>query len=349
MATYSARSIVPTGAIPPAPLAPGRIASIYGEHLGPETPCTGSADPLRQEITNPRRPNQTLIEAQVFPVKLCDTQVQVGGVSAGLLYVSARQINFKVPQQTPVEGTTEVQVLYKSQPGPIVVVPLANAPATHSSKQLATEIWAGLHTVKWRRAYQPLKPGSPEQCGTVPVHPNLRRGLYGHAYYCTQPMAGVIAESFYYPLDDVQPKLLLLRADFRIANEYPERSAEVEQLLIQRLTNAYGPGTVPDRPLYEIGTSFPKPGLSWRVGDVTVFLHRNRNYVAPIGVREGVQLIAVHREVLEERQRNREVEEAFRTSTTLSDPVVAGELEKELVKYQINSNLPMPITATVGA
>ena len=244
--------------------------------------------------------------------------------------MSAGQINFKVPQQMPVEGTTEVQVLYKSLPGPIVVVPLTNAQATHSAKHLATEIWAGLQTVKWRRAYQTVTPGSPKECGTVPVHPNLRRGLYGHAYYCAQPMAGVIAESFYYPLDHVQPKTLLLRADFRLANEYPEMSAEVEQLLIQRLTSAYGPGTVLDRLLYEIGASFSKPGLSWRVGDVNVFLHRNRNYVAPIGVREGVQLIAVHREVLEERQRNHDVEEAFRTSSTLSDPVVAGALEKEL-------------------
>lgn len=33
LAAYSARSIVPSGATGPAPLAPGRIASIYGEHL----------------------------------------------------------------------------------------------------------------------------------------------------------------------------------------------------------------------------------------------------------------------------------------------------------------------------
>ena len=338
VAVYSARSIVPNGHHEPAPLIPGRIASIYGEHLGPETPCTGPADPLRRETPNPLRPNQTLIETQVFPEKLCDTQVRVGGVPAGLLYVSAGQINFKVPQQTPVSGTTEVQVLCKNQPGPAVLVPLTNAPATHSAEQLAAEIWSGLQTVKWRRAYQTATPGSPNGCRTVPVHPDLRRGLYGHSYYCAQPATAVIAETFYYPIDYLQPKNLLLRADFRLAYDYPELSAEVEQLLIQRLTSAYGPGTVPDRLMIEISASFPKPGMSWRVGDVTVFLHCNRNYVAPAGIREGVQVIAIHREVLEERQRNLEVQEAIRTSSTLSHPVAQDELEKELGQRYLRSS-----------
>ncbi len=329
-AVYSAHTIVPSGATAPAPLAPGRIASIYGEHLGPATPCTGTADPLQRETPNPLRPNQTLIETQVFPISLCETEVHVGGASAGLLYVSAGQINFKVPQQTPVKGTTEIQVLFKNRPGPTVLVALANVPAARSAKQLATEIWSGLQAVKWGRAYQETTPVSPKACGTVPVHPNLRRGLYGHAYYCSQPMAGVIAESFYFPIDHVQPKILLLRADFRLATEYPEMSAEVEQLLTQRLTGAYGPGRMADRLLYEISASFPNPGLSWQVGEATIFLHRNRNHVSPVGVREGVQLIAVRREVLEERQRSRQVEEALQSFSTLSNRVMADELEKEL-------------------
>ncbi|MGH9632951.1 MAG: hypothetical protein ACRD7E_32005 [Bryobacteraceae bacterium] len=106
-------------------------------------------------------------------------------------------------------------------------------------------------------------------------------------------------------------------------------SAEVEQLLIERLTRAYGTGQVPDN-LYEIGASRPEPGLSWQAGEATIFLHRNRNYVAPIGVREGVSLIAVRREVLEERTLSRSLEEAFRFSTTLSHGVMAGDLVRDL-------------------
>src|SRR5437016_3877945 len=65
--TYSAASIVPSGAMQPAPLAPGRVASIYGAGLGPAQPCHGSPDPNRRETPNPLRPHQTLIETQVFP------------------------------------------------------------------------------------------------------------------------------------------------------------------------------------------------------------------------------------------------------------------------------------------
>ncbi len=84
---YSAQSILPSGASHPGPLAPGRLASIYGERLGPETACAGSADPGYRETPNPLRPNQTLIETQVFPKRLCDTEVKVGGIAAGLLYI----------------------------------------------------------------------------------------------------------------------------------------------------------------------------------------------------------------------------------------------------------------------
>ena len=101
---YSAAGIAPSGATRPAPVAPGRIVSLFGRNLGPAGPCHASPDPNRRETPNPLRPNQTAIETQVLPTKLCDTEVRVGGVAAGLLYVSARQINFKVPQTAQTEG-----------------------------------------------------------------------------------------------------------------------------------------------------------------------------------------------------------------------------------------------------
>lgn len=334
-AVYSPSSIVPNGASrlgiqETASLAPGRVASVYGEHLGPETPCTGTADPAQRETPNRARPNQTQIETQVFPTTLCRTEVRVGGILAGLLYVSAGQINFKVPQQTPVEGTTEVQVFYQGHPGPVVVVPLGDSPVPSSAEQLTAEIWSGLKRVEWENVYPKTASEGQKDCSAVPVHPNLRRGLYGHAYYCSKSREGVVAETFYYPVDPVQPKVLLRRADFRLAYEYPEMSAEVEQMLVLRLTDAYGPGSTTDHGLYEIGVGLRNPGRSWQIGDLTIFLHRNRNHVSPAGVREGVQLIAVRREVLEERQRSHRIDEAFQTSARLSRPVIMAELEKEL-------------------
>lgn len=326
---YSARSILPSGASHPGPLAPGMLASIYGERLGPETACTGSADPRHRETPNSLRPNQTMVETQVFPKRLCDTEVRVGGVAAGLLYVQARQINFKVPQDVPVKGTTGVRVTYKGQSGPVVMMDLASTPRTESAPRLAETIWSGLQRVKWETAYEQRAGKRASVCSAVPVHPDLRGGLYGHAYYCSEQIADVVAESFYYPAGGARPVVLLRRADFRLAIAYPEMSAEVEQLLLQRLVRTYGPGTVPDH-LFEIGASRPNPGLSWRAGDTTIFLHRNRNFVAPAGVREGVQLIAVRTEVLAERESKREIDKAFGSTTKLAHSMIVSDVKKDL-------------------
>jgi len=133
----------------------------------------------------------------------------------------------------------------------------------------------------------------------------------------------------HYPAGVSQPQVPLRRADFRLASAYPEMSREVEQLLTQRLVRAYGPGTVPEH-LYEIDASRPNPGLSWLAGEITIFLHRNQNFVAPAGVREGVQLIAVRNEVLRERALQREIDKAFSSTARLAYTVVVSDLKKDL-------------------
>jgi len=138
------QTVLPSGASDPGPLAPGMLASIYGERLGPETACSGSADPRHRETPNPLRPNQTLIETQVFPSGSAIREVQVGALPPGLLYVQARQINFKLPQELPVEGTTEVRVTYKGQSGPVVRMNLGRTRNTEPAQRLAETIWSGL-------------------------------------------------------------------------------------------------------------------------------------------------------------------------------------------------------------
>ena len=309
---YTAASITPSGGRELVALAPGRVASIYGQNLGPAQPCNGAAEPNRQ----------------LFPAELCETVVRVGGVAAGLLYVSAGQINFKVPQSAQTQGQTNIQVLYKGQAGPSVLVPLTTAEPlanSASAEQNAEKMWADLRRVKWLRQYEP-KAG---QCDAVPARPGFRDALNGHAYYCAQADDGVLAESFYYPVDHLNPRLLLLRADIRPVNPYPELSAEIEQLLVRRLVKTYGAAVVPEH-LYEIGAMRPNPGLSWRAGQLTIFLHRNRNHVAPAGVREGVVLIAVRNEILEQRQAIHRLDETFRSFGTLPPPAIAKELEQQL-------------------
>jgi uncharacterized protein (TIGR03437 family) len=162
----------------PVPLAPGRIASIYGLALGPEQPCHGSPDPARRESPSPLRPRQTAIETQVFPARLCDTEVQVGGVAAGLSYVSAGQTNFKVPQTIPIDGTTTIRVLHKKVAGPLVSLPLTAESPAQDPEATAALMWTSLQNVKWGMKYR----SDPDQCVPVPAVQARRSELSGHVY-----------------------------------------------------------------------------------------------------------------------------------------------------------------------
>ena len=268
---FSASTVLADGVNVPSPLAPGMIVSIYGSHLGPVMACNGSPEPTLRESPNPRRPNQTLVETQVFPKSLCEVVVRVGGIAAGLLHVRADQINFQVPQQAAVNGTTDIRVSYKGQSGPVITIGLSSSPNTSPADQLAGRILSGLQAVQWESAYRQ------QGCSIVPPHStSLRGGLYGHAYYCFKQETDLIAETFYYPVGATRPAVLLRRADFRLAQLYPAMTVEVEQILRQRLTRMYGPGVIPVG-LHEVGATRPNPGMSWRAGAMTIFVHRNQN------------------------------------------------------------------------
>ncbi len=305
--TYSAASIALNGNEQPGAISPGRIVSIYGQNLGPIIPCTASP--------NSNTPHQ-------FPEKLCDVEVQIGSLAAGLLYVSASQINFKVPQSVQAPGITTIRVLYKGIAGPSVSVPLAPPPSSGTAAQVAAKMWSDLQRLKWQRHYN----AASDKCTFVPAQQTLKNGLYGHAYYCAKSSEDVIAESFYYPVDHIDPKLLLLRSDIRPLYPYPEQSAEVEHLLIDKLTNAYGTPAVPAE-LYVIGIHRTNPGLSWHTGTLTIFLHHNRNHVQPAGVRNGVILIAVEDQLLEEHKRMPRLDEDFQSPGSLSQATLAKQLE----------------------
>jgi hypothetical protein len=95
------------------------LVSIYGTALGPAEGCVGRADPTRVEQPSPLRPHPAFSEMPAYPTELCGVRVEVGGQPAGLLYAQERQINFKVPQSAPVEGTAEIKVIHagrSSQP-----------------------------------------------------------------------------------------------------------------------------------------------------------------------------------------------------------------------------------------
>ena len=145
--SFEAGRVLPSGGDRAVPLAPGLLISIYGDHLGPNNACEGFADTQRRETPNPLRPNQIFASTLIYPKVLCETQVLVGEVPAGLLYVQERQINFKVPQETPVEGTAEIRVIYRGQSSRGVRLPLgldSAAISLESSARVGMPVWLKL-------------------------------------------------------------------------------------------------------------------------------------------------------------------------------------------------------------
>jgi hypothetical protein len=54
-------------------------------------------------------------DTTVYPRELCAVQAFVGTEPAGLLYVQQKQINFKVPQNIPLQGTVELRVVFQGR------------------------------------------------------------------------------------------------------------------------------------------------------------------------------------------------------------------------------------------
>ncbi len=96
-------------------LVPGAGMSIYGNHLGPTPGCAANPDPKIRETVNPRNPDAAFANLSVYPKQLCGVVVMVGDKAAGLLYVSDKQINFKVPQDSAETGALDLVVISKGQ------------------------------------------------------------------------------------------------------------------------------------------------------------------------------------------------------------------------------------------
>ena len=105
------------------PLAPARLMSIHGHALGPEEPCYAQVDPQQHEVPSPLRPDRAFVDTLVYPKALCGVEVLLGDVPAGLRSVQAERIDFKVPQEMPIDGTAELRVMYRGQ-SKVVTMPL---------------------------------------------------------------------------------------------------------------------------------------------------------------------------------------------------------------------------------
>ena len=106
---------VARGDQPATTVAPGTFLTIYGRNLAPPPGQCAQADP-----------------APAYPTELCGTQVFIGDMPAGLLFVSDKQINFEIPQDSPQSGTVEIRVVYNGQPSQPVSMKAGFEPTTVS-------------------------------------------------------------------------------------------------------------------------------------------------------------------------------------------------------------------------
>jgi hypothetical protein len=109
------RAGVTQGTEPARILTPGAGLSIYGSRLGPIPGCAAKADPTLRETLNPRNPYPDLADLSVYPRELCGVQVLIGDKPAELLFVSDKQINFKIPQDGAESGTVDLRVVRQGQ------------------------------------------------------------------------------------------------------------------------------------------------------------------------------------------------------------------------------------------
>jgi len=97
---------VARGARPARMVVPGSYLTIYGRNLGP-APGQCAAD----------------VPPAPYPVEICGTRVLIGAEAAPLLFVSDKQINLMVPEDSPVGGTVDITVVYNGQSSLAVNLP----------------------------------------------------------------------------------------------------------------------------------------------------------------------------------------------------------------------------------
>ena len=108
-------------------LAPDMVLELYGQNLAPDPSCG-----------NERFPKPPL------PLEHCGVRVLVGSSPAGLMYVSAHQINLTIPAGAPAEGSAPIRVCV----GAVCSAPVMMRFSTYTAF-LTLESPASVHLPVW--------------------------------------------------------------------------------------------------------------------------------------------------------------------------------------------------------
>jgi hypothetical protein len=130
--SFSRESVLPAAGKHAQSLMPGDLVSIYGQHLAPTGGCTSGPVP----------------SAGGYPTIVCETEVTVNGVPAGLLAVMEKQINLKIPDGAPTSGDAPIVVTVCGTSSAPVMVPFGKPKVILSLTGLAyvhMPVWVNLN------------------------------------------------------------------------------------------------------------------------------------------------------------------------------------------------------------
>jgi uncharacterized protein (TIGR03437 family) len=108
--SFTSGGVVNAASFRAGSLSPGEIITIFGSGLGPD-------QPVGLQLNN----------LGVVDTELASVRVRIGGLPAPLLYVSARQVTAVAPYALAGRQTAEVQIEYRGERSPAVVMPVSEA------------------------------------------------------------------------------------------------------------------------------------------------------------------------------------------------------------------------------
>lgn len=117
----------------PMLLSPGMTVELYGDNLGPEPWC-----------------NRPIPQNGPYPKEACGVRLLVDGSPAGLLFAGTKQINFKIPDDAPEEGSAPIQVCVRETCSNRVEMPFSDHKAF-----LKIQGHAYVHMPVWIEVEQP--------------------------------------------------------------------------------------------------------------------------------------------------------------------------------------------------
>ncbi len=147
--TFRADRVIPSFGDTPLMLAPGMLVSIYGSYLGPAVGCQGYGDQQRVETLPADNPFGIWERMAIYPQRLCEVQVMIGDLAAGLTWVQADQINFQVPKNVPFNASAPLRVIYEGAASDAVPLRFGLERMTITQDEPAyagTAVWVRVHT-----------------------------------------------------------------------------------------------------------------------------------------------------------------------------------------------------------